>query len=80
MKQRPASAQRGMTLIGLLFVGAVVGVAVVVAAQVVPTVIEYQAIYKAARTATAGATVQEVRNLFDKAQAIDDFNRGHFTH
>jgi Tfp pilus assembly protein PilE len=73
MKHSVPSAQRGITLIGLLFVGSIVGVVGVVAAQVVPTALEYQAIYKAAQHATAGATVAEVRNLFDRAQAIDDF-------
>jgi hypothetical protein len=44
----------------------------VVAAQVFPTVVEYQAIVKAVRKASAGNTVPEVRLIFEKATAIDD--------
>jgi hypothetical protein len=69
MKQR----QRGITFIGLLFVGGVVAFAGIVAAQVFPTVVEYMAIQKAAQKAAAGNTVPEVRSIFDKAAQIDDF-------
>ncbi len=66
--------QRGLSLIGLLFVGVVLAFAGVVGAQVIPTLIEYQAITKAVNKAAAqSTTVAEVRNNFDKAQAIDDF-------
>ena len=66
--------QRGISFIGLLFVGAVVACAAVVGAQVVPTLIEYQAITKAANKAKEGSTVGEVRSIFDKAAAIDDIS------
>ena len=65
--------QRGISFIGLLFVAAVLGCAGVVLAQVIPTVIEYQAIGKAANKAAEGNTVPEVRALFDRAQAVDYF-------
>ncbi|SIQ86084.1 DUF4845 domain-containing protein [Pseudacidovorax sp. RU35E] len=65
--------QRGISFIGLLFVVIVLGAVGVVAAQLVPTLIEYQAILKAAERAKVGSTVPEVRSLFDRAQAIDDF-------
>lgn len=65
--------QRGISFIGLLFVAIVVACVGIVAAQVVPTLIEYQAIDKAANKATQGTTVPEVRSIFDRAQAIDDF-------
>ena len=64
--------QRGISFIGLLFVAIVVGCTFVIGAQVVPTLIEYQAITKAASKAREGSTVAEVRSLFDKAAAIDD--------
>lgn len=64
--------QRGMSFIGLLFVGGVLAVTGVLAAQVVPTLIEFQAITKAASKATEGNTVAEVRSIFDKAATIDD--------
>jgi hypothetical protein len=70
---RSASRQRGISFIGLLFVAVVLGCAGVVLAQVIPTVIEYQAIGKAANNAAEGNTVPEVRALFDRAQAVDDF-------
>lgn len=65
--------QRGISFIGLLFVAIVVACVGVVAAQVIPTLIEYQAIDKAANKAKEGTTVPEVRAIFDRAQAIDDF-------
>lgn len=66
--------QRGISFIGLLFVGAVVACTFILAAQVVPTLIEFQAINKAAGKAAAGNTVPEVRSIFDKAGAIDDIH------
>jgi len=65
--------QRGISFIGLLFVAIVLACVGVVVAQVIPTLIEYQAITKAANKATEGSTVPEVRSIFDRAQAIDDF-------
>jgi len=65
--------QRGISFIGLLFVAVVVACVGLVVAQVVPTLIEYQAILKAANKAKEGSTVPEVRAIFDRAQAIDDF-------
>ncbi len=69
-----ARAQRGISFIGLLFVGIVLACVGVVVAQVVPTLIEYQAIDKAANKAKEGSTVPEVRAIFDRAQSIDDFH------
>ena len=63
-----ASRQRGISFLGLVFVAVVLACVGVVVAQVIPTLIEYQAIQKAANT-----TVPEVRAIFDRAQAIDDF-------
>ena len=65
--------ERGISFIGLLFVAAVIACVGVVVAQVIPTLIEYQAITKAANKAKEGTTVPEVRAIFDRAQAIDDF-------
>ena len=63
--------QRGISLIGLLFVGGVLACAGVMLAQAVPTVIEFQAITKAASKAADGTTVPEVRSIFDKAAEVD---------
>jgi hypothetical protein len=65
--------QRGISFIGLLFVGGVLAFAGVIGAQVFPTLIEFQAITKAAAKAKEGSTVGEVRAIFDKAAQIDDF-------
>jgi Tfp pilus assembly major pilin PilA len=66
------SKQRGMSFLGLLFVGGILAVTGVIAAQIVPTAIEYQAIYKAANKSREGNTVAEVRAIFDRAAAIDN--------
>ena len=66
--------QRGISFIGILFVGAVLACTGIVAAQVLPTLIEFQAITKAASKAAAGSTVAEVRSIFDKAGQIDDIH------
>jgi sensor histidine kinase regulating citrate/malate metabolism len=68
-----AAQQRGISFIGLVFVAVVLGCLGVVVAQVIPTLIEWQAIDKAVNKAKEGSTVPEVRAIFDRAQAIDDF-------
>lgn len=70
MTQR--SSQRGLTFLGLLFVGIILAFAGVVVAQVVPTYIEYVAVQKAVDKAASGETVAEVRSIFDKAATIDN--------
>ncbi len=73
MKHPLKSSQRGLSLIGLIFVGGVLAVVGLVGAQVVPSYVEFQAISKAAqKAATGSSTVQEVRATFDKAGQIDD--------
>lgn len=66
--------QRGMSFIGLLFVGGVLAVTGVVVAQVIPTAIEYQAVVKAVSKASEGSTVPEVRSIFDRAASIDNIS------
>lgn len=66
--------QRGLTLIGLLLSAAVVLFFALVAVQLAPTLIEYQAINRAAKRAAAGTTVAEIRSLFDKTATIDDIS------
>jgi hypothetical protein len=73
MARQLRSGQQGITFIGLLFIGGILAVSGVVFAQVVPTLIELQAIHKAAKkAANEGGTVADVRMVFDKAAAIDD--------
>ena len=73
MKYRRNKRQRGISFIGLLFVVGVIACLGVLAAQVFPTLVEYQAILKAAQKSSAGGTVAEVRQIFERASAIDDF-------
>jgi len=64
--------QQGLTFLGLIIVGVLLALAGLVAAQVFPTYLEYVAVQKAVTKAAAGNTVAEVRDIFDKAAAIDD--------
>lgn len=66
------SRQGGITFIGLIVVGSLLAMTGVIAAQVFPTVLELQAVQKAAQRSTEGTTVVEIRSLFDKQAAIDD--------
>lgn len=72
MKSQLKSKQRGISFLGLIFVGGVLAVTGVVAAQVFPTLLEFQAVNKAVNKAREGNSVAEIRSLFDKAAAIDD--------
>ena len=72
MSMQFKSKQRGISFFGLIFVAGVLAVSGVIAAQVFPTVLEYQAVVKAANKAAEGASVPEVRQIFDKQTSIDD--------
>src|SRR5947209_535784 len=74
MKHRVRSGQRGISFIGLLFVVGVLACLGVLAAQAFPTVIEYQAVLKAAQKASGGTTVADVRQIFQKAADVDDIH------
>jgi hypothetical protein len=74
MKHPFKSRQRGVSLLGLLFVGGLLAVTGVIGAQILPTAMEFQAINKAVQKASEGNSVPEVRAIFDKAAAIDDIN------
>ncbi|MGE0314853.1 MAG: DUF4845 domain-containing protein [Lautropia sp.] len=68
--------QRGLTLISLMIAGILVALVALVVMKVVPTVIEFTAIKKAvvkAASASPTGNPQDIRNAFDRAQAIDDF-------
>jgi hypothetical protein len=74
MTVRFKSRQRGVSFLGVLFVGGVLAVTGVIAAQILPTAIEYQAIIKAAKKASTGNSVADVRRIFDNAAAVDNIN------
>lgn len=64
--------QSGISFIGVLFVVGVLAFVGVIAAQALPTVLEFQSITKAATKAKEGNSVAEVRAIFEKAAQIDD--------
>lgn len=68
------SRQGGISFIGVLFIVGVLACVGVVGAEAFPTVVEYQAVLKAAQKASAGNTVPEVRQIFDKAADIDNIS------
>jgi len=72
MTLQPKSRQRGISFIGLVFVGSMLAMAGVVAAQVFPTLVELQAVQKAVTKAAEGQSVAEIRTIFDKQASIDD--------
>ena len=72
MNLHSRAGQAGISFIGLLFVVGVLACAGVVGAQVFPTVVEYQATLKAVQKASAGNTVIEVRQIYEKAADVDD--------
>jgi hypothetical protein len=74
MAVQSKSKQRGITFLGLVFVGGVIAVTGVVAAQVFPTYVEFQSISKAANKAATGSSIPEIRKIFDAAAAIDNIN------
>lgn len=60
-------SQRGVSLSGLIFVCAIIGVIAVFGMRTVPSFLEYRAIQKSIEAAkAAGGTVQEMRTAFDK--------------
>lgn len=71
MTVQTKSKQRGISFIGLIFVGGVLAMSGVVAAQVFPTVLEFMAVQKAVQRAAAGQSVVEVRSIFDKQTEVD---------
>ncbi|MBS0293928.1 MAG: DUF4845 domain-containing protein [Proteobacteria bacterium] len=69
------SRQRGLSFIGVIFVGLIAVAAFAIGGQSVPVFIEYAAIKKAAAKASRdGNTVPEIRAAFDRAAQIDDIH------
>ena len=65
--------QRGIGFISLLLMVAVLGMGAVVAAQTIPTLIEYFAVQRAVqKAASSGQSPADIRASFDKARQIDD--------
>ncbi|MDH4450728.1 MAG: DUF4845 domain-containing protein [Rhodoferax sp.] len=68
---RSRHKQQGASFFGLLFVGGILVMLGVVAAQAFPTFVEYLAIEKAVQTAATGQSVTDVKVLFDKSAEIN---------
>lgn len=64
--------QSGISFIGALFVVGVLAFVGLIGAQALPSVLEFQAITKAATKAKEGTSVAEARAIFDRATQIDD--------
>lgn len=72
-KQAPRHRQRGMSFIGVVLWGFIIVALAIVGSKAVPIVIENMNIKKAAvKAARQGTTVQEVRAIYERSQAIDD--------
>jgi len=60
-------SQRGISLTGLIFVAAILGVIGVFGMRTVPSYLEYKAVKNSIQVAkSSGTTVQEMRTSFDK--------------
>ena len=69
----PRRRQRGMSFIGVVLWGFIIVALAAVGTKAFPIVVENMNIKKAAtKAARQGSTVQEVRTIYDRAQAIDD--------
>ncbi|MEZ5608006.1 MAG: DUF4845 domain-containing protein [Burkholderiaceae bacterium] len=72
MKHTSPASQRGISFIGLLFLGVVLAFVAIVGAKVVPTASEYMSIIKAVKKAAGdGDTVPAVRASFDRTASVD---------
>jgi len=72
MTTRLRSRQHGLSFLGLVVIGGLLAATGVIAAQIMPTALEYQAVVKAVNKARQGTSVAEVRSIFDKAASIDN--------
>lgn len=73
METQTSYRQRGMSLIGLIFVGLIVVLLLILGSKVVPAVVEYIAIERAVqKIKNEGTTVREIREAFERHRTIDD--------
>jgi hypothetical protein len=72
--RRPArSGQRGLSLLGLLFLGVIIVFGALITLKVFPTVTEFLSVRQAVNKARVdGTDPQTIRNAFDRAAAVDD--------
>jgi hypothetical protein len=68
-----ARHQRGMSLVGLVFVGLIVVALLALGFKLVPAVVEYIAIERAVqKIRNEGSTVRDIQTAFDRHATIDD--------
>ncbi len=72
MTHRLPSRQRGLGFFGLLLLIVVLGGGGVLLARMVPSLVEYQAVIKAAKRAAGGSSVADARSLFDRTAAVEN--------
>jgi len=73
MRTHVQRRQRGLSLVGLLFVGLIVVMLLMLGAKLVPAVVEYIAIERAVQKIKNEAnTVGEIRAAFDRYATIED--------
>ena len=72
MDTRTASRQRGLSLIGLIFVGLIVVALLALGFRIVPAVIEYIAIERAVQKIKNESTVRDIQSAFERHRTIDD--------
>ena len=72
LKSYKGSQERGLSLVGFMFVIVIVALFAVLGMKVVPTVIEFMAIKKALVNAkAAGTTTMEIQNSFDRQKSAN---------
>lgn len=76
MRAVPAGRhQRGLSLIGLIFVGAIVAVLMLIGFKIVPAINEYLAVDRAVqKIRNEASTVRDLRSAFDRYASIDDIH------
>ena len=68
-----AKRQRGLSIVGLIFIGGIVVILLLIGARLVPAFTEYIAIERAVQKIKNEAnTVPEIRSAFDRHAVIDD--------
>ena len=73
MKTKTARRQRGLSLVGLIFVGLIVVMLLGLGFKVVPAVLEYIAIERAVqKIRNEGTTVRDIQAAFERHATIDD--------
>jgi hypothetical protein len=72
-KTAVAKRQRGMSLVGLIFVGLIVVALLALGFKLVPAMVEYIAIERAVqKIRNEGSTVRDIQAAFDRHATIDD--------